>query len=115
MAAGHFGKTSDIKTQFTVRDGTYRQASRPSFDRIPRSPSNALRIPPIRASFLNLKGAASSSSVQERILFNIGRDLFFYPFPGLDKVKKGAHSREISLAPLSKFFLFRILAYSRWT
>jgi hypothetical protein len=79
-------RSSDLKTHFTTREGLYILMDRPNFDRIARSQCQSQHFPPMKVSFLSLKKGGDDSPSEERVLFNAGRDLLFFPFNGLNKV-----------------------------
>lgn len=74
-----------MKTHFTTREGLYILMDRPNFDRIARSQCQSQHFPPMKVSFLSLKKGGDDSPSEERVLFNAGRDLLFFPFNGLNK------------------------------
>lgn len=80
------GRSNDLKTHFSTREGQYAQMDRPSFDRIIRTQCPTQHYPPMKLSFLSLKKGGEISTTEERLLFNAGRDLLFFPFYGLNKV-----------------------------
>jgi hypothetical protein len=88
------GSREDIKTQFTTREGkliTLSDCLRPSRV-IQNGPSNT----PVKLSFLNL---GDGEGKDDRVCFNIGKELYFYQYAGIVKVCVFSHT---SYSPLMK-------------
>lgn len=96
-AAGANNKEEVIKSQFVTREGTYKlmtlsEFSRPS--RVPLNPhqgNNLAGSAPVRVSFVTMPDDDPASACQDRICFNVGRELFVYPYPGVSKVPTATH------------------------
>ncbi|CAH1263790.1 WDR20 [Branchiostoma lanceolatum] len=84
MAAEGGGKENELKTQFTTREGTYKLLTLSEYSRPNRVPYNAQGCHPVRVSFINVSGEKDGSG--DRICFNVGRELYFYPYKGVRKV-----------------------------
>ncbi|XP_075923787.1 WD repeat-containing protein 20-like isoform X3 [Petromyzon marinus] len=73
---------SDIKTQFSTREGTYRLLSLSEYSRPNRVPFSAQGSNPVKVSFVNVNDQSGSG---DRICFNVGRELYFYIYKGVRK------------------------------
>ncbi|XP_066928525.1 WD repeat-containing protein 20-like [Clytia hemisphaerica] len=86
MAAAAAGKThhgNEIKTQFCTKEGKYRVLRLSDYSRPMNNTPNNI---PVKLSFVTLKGGGDSDGDNEdKIAFNIGRDMFFYNFRGVKK------------------------------
>lgn len=88
MAASAAGKThhgSEIKTQFCTKEGCYRALKLSDYSRPVRLANNAPNNIPVRLSFVTIKGG-NEGECEDKIAFNVGRDMFFYNFRGSKKV-----------------------------
>ena len=87
MAAAAAGKThhgNEIKTQFCTKEGKYRVLRLSDYSRPMNNTPNNI---PVKLSFVTLKGGGDSDGDNEdKIAFNVGRDMFFYNFRGVKKV-----------------------------
>lgn len=80
-AAGKAQHGTEVKTQFCTKEGIYRALKLSDYSRPIRVPNNI----PVRLSFVTLKGGADGDS-EDKIAFNVGRDMYFYNFRGSKKV-----------------------------
>lgn len=71
----------DLKTQFTTREGTYKVLSLSEYSRPNRVGYNSQSNSPVKVSFVSLP-----DSSEERICFNVGRELYVYMYRGVKKV-----------------------------
>lgn len=84
MATESGGNRADeVKTQFTVREGTYRLSNLSEYSRPNRTNYVEGGTSPVFLSFTSLH---SNLEIPERVCFNVGKELFVYPFKGLKKV-----------------------------
>uniref|UniRef100_A0A8C4QX92 WD repeat-containing protein 20 n=1 Tax=Eptatretus burgeri TaxID=7764 RepID=A0A8C4QX92_EPTBU len=74
----------DVKTQFSTREGTYRLLAPSEYSRPNRVPLSTQASNPVRVSFANVDDHSDSG---ERICFNVGRELYFYIYKGVRKVR----------------------------
>ena len=85
MAVEGGGKEmNEIKTQFTTREGVYKLLSHSEYSRPNRVPFNSQGSNPVKVSFVNVNDQSGNG---ERICFNVGRELYFYIYKGVRKVK----------------------------
>ena len=88
MAAAAAGKThhgNEIKTQFCTKEGCYRALKLSDYSRPIRLANNTPNSIPVRLSFVTLKGG-TEGDCEDKIAFNVGRDMFFFNFRGAKKV-----------------------------
>lgn len=88
MAAAAAGKAqhgNEVKTQFCTKEGVYRVLKLSDYSRPIRLPNNSPSNIPVRLSFVTLKGGPDGES-EDKIAFNVGRDMYFYNFRGVKKV-----------------------------
>ena len=81
------GGKDEIKTQFVTREGTYKLMTLSEYTRPNRVAYNGQANTPVKASFITLTDL-DKHAVDERICFNIGRELYFYQYKGVRKVNK---------------------------
>ncbi|XP_038823605.1 WD repeat-containing protein 20 isoform X1 [Salvelinus namaycush] len=83
MAAEGGGKEiSEIKTQFTTREGVYKLLTHSEYSRPNRVPFNSQGSNPVKVSFVNVNDQSGNG---DRICFNVGRELYFYIYKGVRK------------------------------
>ncbi|XP_004636390.1 WD repeat-containing protein 20-like [Octodon degus] len=73
---------NEIKTQFTTREGLYKQLQHSEYSRPNRVPFNSQGSNPVRVSFINLNDQSGNG---DRLCFNVGRELYFYIYKGVRK------------------------------
>lgn len=78
------GGKDDLKTQFTTREGTYKVLSLSEYSRPNRVGYQSQSNSPVKVSFVSL---ADSTGTEERICFNVGRELYVYMYKGIKKVR----------------------------
>lgn len=89
-AGGEGGGKDELKTQFTTREGTYRVLSLSEYSRPNRvGYSSSQSNSPVKVSFVSLSDAAGT---EDRICFNVGRELYVYMYRGVKKVLPAAFS-----------------------
>uniref|UniRef100_A0A8C2JUW9 Uncharacterized protein n=1 Tax=Cyprinus carpio TaxID=7962 RepID=A0A8C2JUW9_CYPCA len=90
MAAdgGALKDINEIKSQFRTREGFYKLLT--LSDSQQRGPGAANSspgfLPPVRVSMVKLKPEDPSED-SERVCFNIGRELYFYTYTNIKKVR----------------------------
>jgi hypothetical protein len=78
------GGKEDIKTQFSTREGVYKHNSLADYSKPNRIPYTTQPSAPVRVSFISMP---ESGGRDEKICFNVGRDLYVYPYKGSKKVR----------------------------
>jgi len=76
------GSRDEIKTQFSTREGMYRLITLSDCLRPNRVPQNGPANMPVQLSFVSL----GDQNSEDRICFNIGKELYFYQYTGVGKV-----------------------------
>ncbi|XP_062037032.1 WD repeat-containing protein 20 isoform X7 [Lepus europaeus] len=85
MATEGGGKEmNEIKTQFTTREGLYKLLPHSEYSRPNRVPFNSQGSNPVRVSFVNLNDQSGNG---DRLCFNVGRELYFYIYKGVRKIR----------------------------
>lgn len=89
MAAAAAGKSThcgnEIKTQFCTKEGLYKALKLSDYSKPIRLANNTPNNVPVRLSFVTIKGSADEEC-EDKIVFNVGRDMFLYNFRGINKV-----------------------------
>ena len=85
MAAAAGKAHHEVKTQFCTKEGLYKQLKLADYSRPIRLVNNASNMVPVRLSFVTIKGGSETES-EEKIAYNVGRDMYFYNFCGVRKV-----------------------------
>ena len=73
----------DIKTQFCTKEGCYKLLQLSDYSRPLRPSSGPPNNIPVRFSFVTLK---DGTDCEDKIAFNVGKDMFFSNFKGVRKV-----------------------------
>ena len=85
-ASSEGGGKDDIKTQFITREGTYKLMTLSEYSRPNRVSYNGQGNTPVKVSFIHLGDSQDKNPIGgDRICFNIGRELYFYPYKGVRK------------------------------
>ncbi|CAG0884371.1 unnamed protein product [Darwinula stevensoni] len=83
------GGKEEIKSQFTTREGAYKNLTLSEYSRPNRVTYSAQPSTPVRVSFVTVPSASSNDrdreGSDEKICFNAGRELFVYPYKGIRK------------------------------
>lgn len=82
-ATSEGGGKEELKTQFITREGTYKLMTLSEYTRPNRVGYNGQANAPVKVSFITLN---DKQGQEERICFNIGRELYFYQYKGVRKV-----------------------------
>ncbi|XP_022094151.1 WD repeat-containing protein 20-like [Acanthaster planci] len=82
MAASEGGGRDEVKTQFGTREGTYKLMTLSEYSWPSRAPYNVQCCHPVRVSFTSVE---DGSGCNDKICFNVGRELYFYPYKGVRK------------------------------
>lgn len=94
MAAEGGGKEmNEIKSQFSTREGAYKLLTHSEYSRPNRVPFNSQGSNPVRVSFVNVNDQSGNG---ERICFNVGRELYFYIYKSVRKVRNARDDPENS-------------------
>lgn len=72
----------DLKTQFTTREGTYKVLTLSEYSRPNRVGYQSQSNTPVKVSFVS---QTDSSGTEDRICFNVGRELYVYMYKGTKK------------------------------
>ncbi|XP_065661867.1 dystrophia myotonica WD repeat-containing protein [Hydra vulgaris] len=75
---------SEVKTQFCTKEGCYKSLKFSDYSRPARLANNASNNIPVKLSFVTLKGVPEGDC-EDKIAFNVGRDMYFYNFRGTKK------------------------------
>jgi len=87
--AGDFtsgGTRDEIRTQFITREGTYKLMNLSEYSRPTRMPLNGPNNTPVRVSFVKTVDIAAGTN-DDRVCFNVGKELYVYPYNGIRKVR----------------------------
>ena len=76
--------TAEYRTEFTIREGTYKNVRLSEHCRPSRQPLFGKELSPVKVSFVTCK---DNDGVREWIVFNAGKELYVYPFEGVGKVR----------------------------
>ena len=92
MAARKYpsGVQSDIRTSFTTKEGGYRVVMASTYSRPSRQPLVGKELSQVHVSFVSCKDQEGHN---DWVVFNAGRELYFYTFEGVGRVCVG----EVSL------------------
>lgn len=85
-ATGKSNPGCEVKTQFCTKEGFYRSLKLSDYSRPSRLATNSPNNVPVRLSFVSLKLRQDSNEEEEKVAFNVGRDIYFFPFYGTRKV-----------------------------
>ena len=77
--------STEIRTQFSTKEGVYRNAKASEHCRPSRQPLFGKELSPVQISLVSCK---AQDGVYEWIAFNSGKELYFYRFDGVGKVSK---------------------------
>ena len=80
------GVQSDIRTSFTTKEGGYRVVKASQYNRPSGQPLFGKELSHVHVSFVSCKDKEGPC---EWVVFNAGRELYFYPFEGVGKVRWG--------------------------
>lgn len=80
------GVHPDVRSDFSTKEGTYRNVKASVHCRPSRQPLFGKELSPVQVSCVSCKG---KDGLCEWIVFNSGKELYFYPFQGVGKVSKG--------------------------
>ena len=88
-ASGEGGGKDEIKTQFVTREGTYKLMTLSEYSKPNRGAFNGQGNTQVKATFISLneQSGPQEKTPQEKICFNVGRELYFYPYKGVRKVR----------------------------
>lgn len=85
MASGRGAAGQEIKQHFATKEGCYRLLDLSVYSRPTKIPYSAQQCHPVRVSFVTVK---DQGGCNERIAFNVGRELYFYIYKGVRKVSE---------------------------
>ena len=75
---------SEVKTQFCTKEGCYKLLQLSDYSRPIRQPNGQPNNVPVRLSFVTVK---DGNECEDKVAFNVGKDMFFYNFRGVKKVR----------------------------
>ena len=75
----------DVRTKLTTREGVYKNIRLSEHSRPSKQPLFGKELSQVQVSFVSCK---DQDGQKEWILFNSGKELYFYPFEGVGKVKE---------------------------
>lgn len=79
------GLHSDVRSEFSTKEGTYRNVKASEHCRPSRQALFGKELSPVQVSCVSCKG---KGGLFEWIVFNSGKELYFYTFQGVGKVSK---------------------------
>lgn len=79
------GLHSDVRGDFSTKEGTYRNVKASEHCRPSRQPLFGKELSPVQVSCVSCKG---KEGLCEWIAFNSGKELYFYRFLGVGKVSE---------------------------
>lgn len=82
MAASK-GGMGEIKKSFVTKEGCYKLMDLSEYSRPNKVPYSVQQCHPVRVSFVTVK---DQGGCNDRLAFNIGRELYFYIYKGVRKV-----------------------------
>lgn len=94
---------NEIKSQFSTREGAYKLLTHSEYSRPNRVPFNSQGSNPVRVSFVNVNDQSGNG---DRICFNVGRELYFYIYKGVRKVR----TTRVCLQLFVESLLFHIIS-----
>lgn len=77
------GSLTELRTEFSTKEGSYKNVKASQHSRPSRQPLFGKELSPVQVSIASCK---DKDGVCEWILFNSGKELYFYPFEGVGKV-----------------------------
>ena len=83
-SSGSVSALPEIKGSFSTKEGYYRRVRASEHSRPSRQPLLGKELSPVQISLVACKG---KNGIQEWIAFNSSKELYFYPFEGIGKVK----------------------------
>ncbi|XP_031565691.1 WD repeat-containing protein 20-like isoform X2 [Actinia tenebrosa] len=76
------GPGSELKQHFVTKEGVYKLMTLSEYSRPNKMPYSAQQCHPVKVSFVTVK---EPGGCNDRIAFNVGRDLYFYIYKGVRK------------------------------
>ena len=77
------GRQDEVKTQFAAREGIYKLSSLSEYSRPTRGNYADVGNSSVAVSFTQV---SEGCETPDRLCFNVGKELYVYPFKGLRKV-----------------------------
>ena len=81
---------SALRTEFKTKEGTYRNEKALEHCRPTRQPLLGKELSPVNVSFVSCK---HKEGLNEWVAFNSAKELYFYPFYGVNKVSADTCSK----------------------
>lgn len=110
MASGK-GAGTEIKQHFVTKEGCYRVMDLSEYCRPNKIPYAVQQCHPVRVSFITVK---EQSGCNDRIAFNVGRELYFYIYKGVRKVGNLRTTRFVMLFTISQASIWYINCSFAW-
>lgn len=85
MASSRGAIGQEIKQHFATKEGCYRLLDLSVYSRPTKIPYSVQQCHPVRVSFVTVK---DQGGCNDRIAFNVGRELYFYIYKGVRKVSE---------------------------
>ena len=79
------GSLSELRTEFSTKEGSYKNVKASEHCRPSRQPLFGKELSPVQVSTVACK---DKDGVCEFLLFNSGKELYFYPFDGVGQVSE---------------------------
>ena len=85
MASSKYaGAHSDVRREFKTKEGVYKFIKASEHCRPSKQPLFGKELTQVQVSFVSCK---DKDGFHEWVLFNSGKELYFYPFQGVGKVR----------------------------
>ena len=91
-AAHHPHDASEVRNEFSTKEGVYKNAKASEHCRPSRQPLFGKELSQVQVSFVSCK---DKDGLKEWMVFNAAKELYFYPFEGVGKV--GGACRDVNL------------------
>ena len=101
MASSKYASShSDVRKEFKTKEGVYRIIKASEHCRPSKQPLFGKELTQVQVSFVSCK---DRDGLHEWVLFNSGKELYFYPFEGVGKVRvTGEWIRAVCIFGISK-------------
>lgn len=99
------GSLSELRTEFATKEGSYKNVKASEHCRPSRQPLFGKELSPVQVSIASCK---DKDGLCEWIVFNSGKELYFYPFEGVGQVRptvrKYIYARVNEMEESNKYF-----------
>ena len=100
MACGR-GPGTELKQHFVTKEGCYRVMELSEYCRPTKIPYTVQQCHPVRLSFISVK---EQGGCNDRIAFNVGRELYYYIYKGVRKVGVPSSKLSFQICRLKSLF-----------